>query len=68
MVVYHVLILAGTFGVWGWWMRVHPGDLQNAAVPLTTVAVLLSLFWSVAGVLRILSEVKTLSRESWAVY
>jgi hypothetical protein len=56
LVVYHLLILAGTFGFWGWWIWMHPGDLQNAAVPLSTVAVLLSLFWSTAGVLKILRE------------
>ena len=53
---YHCLILAGTFGFWVWWQVSHPSDLQNAAVPLTTVAVLLSLFWSSAGVLRVLRE------------
>ncbi|KAH8648915.1 hypothetical protein BGZ60DRAFT_422582 [Tricladium varicosporioides] len=56
LVAYHVLIFAGTFGFWGWWQAAHPGDLQNAAVPLSAVAILLSLFWSSAGVLKILGE------------
>jgi hypothetical protein len=56
LVVYHILILVGTLGFWVWWMRSHPEDLQSAAVPLTTVAVFLSLFWSAAGVLKVLRE------------
>jgi hypothetical protein len=56
MVLYHVLIFASTFGFWAWWLLTHPNDLQNAAVPLTTVAVFLSLFWSSAGVLKVFRE------------
>ena len=52
MIVYHLLIFASTFGFWAWWLVFHPNDLQNAAVPLTTIAVLLSLFWGAAGVLK----------------
>lgn len=53
LVVYHFLILAGTFALWAWWQIRHPDDMQNAAVPLTTVTVLLSMFWSSAGLLKI---------------
>lgn len=53
---YHFLIVVGTFGFWAWWLSKHPDDLQNAAVPLTMVSVFLSLFWSSAGVLKILRE------------
>jgi hypothetical protein len=56
MVFYHVLIIASTFGFWGWWQVVHPGDLQNGSTPLTVVAVLLSLFWSSTGVLKVFRE------------
>ena len=56
LVFYHVLIFAGTFGFWIWWEIRHPEDLQNAAVPLTTVVVFLSLFWSAAGILKIFRE------------
>jgi hypothetical protein len=56
MIIYHFLILAGTFGFWAWWQISHPNDIQTAAVPLTTVTVLLSLFWSSAGVLKILRD------------
>lgn len=52
MILYHILIFAGTFGFWAWWLVKHPNDLQNAAVPLTTVAVFLSLFWSSSGILK----------------
>jgi membrane protein YdbS with pleckstrin-like domain len=55
-VLYHVLIIASTFGFWSWWLLAHPNDLQNAAVPLTIVAVFLSLFWSSAGVLKVFRE------------
>ncbi|KAH8821287.1 hypothetical protein F5884DRAFT_850522 [Xylogone sp. PMI_703] len=53
ILLYHVLILVATFGPWAWWLKLHPGDLQNAAVPFSTAAVLISLFWSSAGVLKI---------------
>jgi hypothetical protein len=56
LVAYHLMIFAGTFGFWGWWQVTHPNDLQNAAVPLSTVAIFLSLFWSSAGVLKIFRE------------
>ena len=56
VLVYHFLIITGTFSFWVWWMVKNPHDLQTAAVPLTTVSVLLSLFWSSAGVLRVLRE------------
>jgi hypothetical protein len=49
---YHVLIFVGTLGFWTWWLIGHLADLQNAAVPLTTVAVLISPFWSSEGILK----------------
>lgn len=56
VLIYHLLILAGPFAFWGWWQSRHPDDLQNAAVPLTTVPVLLSMFYSMSGVLKIFRE------------
>lgn len=53
---YHILILAGPFIFWGWWLRYHPGDSQNGSVPITIVTVLLSLFWASAGILNILRD------------
>jgi hypothetical protein len=52
VVLYHVVILAGTFAFWVVWQIGHPDDLQNAAVPMTVVVTLLSLFWSSSGVLK----------------
>ena len=51
VVCYHVLILALPFAFWGWWQHNHPDDLQNAAVPITVVAGLLSLFRGANGIL-----------------
>lgn len=56
VVLYHVLILSATLSFWAWWQSRYPGDLQNASVPLTIAPVLLSLFWSSAGVLKVLRE------------
>lgn len=49
--LYHVLIAIIPFGLWGWWMRKHPNDLQGASVPATRVFVMVSLFWSASGIL-----------------
>ena len=56
VLLYHVLILVGTFVFWAWWNVRHPNDLQNAAVPLTVVTTLLSLFWTSTGILKRLRE------------
>jgi len=52
VLVYHCLILGGPIAFWAWWLVKHPGDLQSAAVPLSTCLTLLSLFWSSAGILK----------------
>lgn len=49
--IYHILIFLVPFGFWGWWISRHPDDLQGAAVPATFVLGLLSLFWSMNGIL-----------------
>ncbi len=49
VVLYHFLIIAGILGFWGWWQARHPSDVQSAAVPVTTMLGLFSLFWSSAG-------------------
>lgn len=54
VILYHFLMFIGTFGFWAWWQIKHPGDLQNAAVPLTVLGLFFSLFWSSAGVLKVL--------------
>lgn len=51
VLVYHCCIIAGPLTFWGWWLRFHPDDLQNASVPMTIILTCLSLFWSCAGIL-----------------
>ena len=52
IIIYHLAMLAGPFGFWLWWQANWSHDVENASVPLTTVLVLLSLFWSSADVLK----------------
>lgn len=49
--IYHCTIIAGPFAFFFWWLRTHPDDYQNAAVPVTIVLGGLSLFWSGGGIL-----------------
>ena len=49
--LYHVIMVFGPLVFWLCWLKVHPGDWQNAAVPITVVLGSLSLFWSAAGIL-----------------
>ncbi|KAF2804373.1 HET-domain-containing protein [Mytilinidion resinicola] len=60
VVIYHVLIVAGPFAFWAWWMTRHPGDMQNASIPTTIVLGLLSLFWCTNGILTQGRETKEL--------
>lgn len=58
LVIYHLVMFAGPFGFWAWWLTSQHAqtglwDLQNAAVPATVVGVLVSLFWSAAQPLRV---------------
>lgn len=56
VVMYHSLIMVGPFLFWVWWQKHHPNDLQNASIPLTVAAVLISLFWSATGIFGRLRE------------
>lgn len=56
VITYHVLMMVGPTVFWVWWQKNHPNDLQNASIPLTIAAVLISLFWSATGILRGLRE------------
>ncbi|KIW87633.1 uncharacterized protein Z519_11607 [Cladophialophora bantiana CBS 173.52] len=56
MLAYHLLMVVGPFGFWGWWQSRHPDDMQGAAVPLTIVLALMSMFWSSIGLLRLPEE------------
>ena len=51
VLVYHCAILVGPFVFWGVWLKYHHDDVQSAAVPITVVIALVSLFWSAAGIL-----------------
>ncbi|KAI9147240.1 Ankyrin repeat domain-containing protein [Paramyrothecium foliicola] len=51
VLLYHFIMVAGPFAFWAWWIAVHPGDLQNASIPMTVALGALSLFWSSAGIL-----------------
>lgn len=52
----HLLMLATSLGLWGWWQRRHPDDVQGAAVPLTVTLALMSVFWSSIGLLKLPGE------------
>lgn len=53
VLAWHAAFVSWTFGIWIWWLIVHPGDIQNAAVPLTVMITLMSTFWGCAGIIRI---------------
>jgi len=48
----HVAIFAITFGLWIWWQRKHPNDLQGASVPVTVAGICISTFWASTGILK----------------
>jgi hypothetical protein len=49
VVIYNVILLAGPIAFWILWLKMgHPGDLQNASVPVTIALssfAMLSSFW-----------------------
>lgn len=53
IIIYHLLMFSGTFVFWILWQVYHPDDVQTAAVPITTLATLLSLFWTTSGCLKL---------------
>ena len=52
IMVIHLAMLTTSFGLWGWWQRNHPDDLQGASTPLTVALLLMSMFWSTTGLLK----------------
>jgi len=47
VLLYHILCLAGPFVFWVLWMKMgHPGDLQNASIPITVALGFLGLLSS----------------------
>ena len=51
VIAYHVILVAGPFAFFGWWVGARPGDLQNASVPATLACGALSLLWMISGIL-----------------
>jgi amino acid transporter len=49
--VYNLLILVAPVVFYGWWLSKHPDALQDASVPLTIIVGLLTLFWTMTGLL-----------------
>jgi len=47
--LYHAVLLLSGFGFWIYWLKEHPGDLQNASVPLFTIFALIAAFWAFLG-------------------
>ncbi|KAI8623942.1 hypothetical protein F5Y19DRAFT_481082 [Xylariaceae sp. FL1651] len=47
--LYHAILILSGFGFWIYWLREHPGDLQNASVPLFTIFALIAAFWAFLG-------------------
>ena len=60
VIIYHVVIVGATFSFWGWWQAQHPDDIQGAGVPLSVILGLLSLFWTVSGILAPSGKLKAL--------
>jgi hypothetical protein len=50
--MYHLLILIPPFTLWGWWLSLHPDDIQSASVPMTVVLAMISMFWSATGIVK----------------
>lgn len=49
LAAYHLAAIVPAFVFWTFWMSNHPGDWQNASVPLMTVLALTTVFWLMAG-------------------
>ncbi|SPJ88704.1 related to small s protein [Fusarium torulosum] len=52
VILYHLLILIPPFALWGWWLSLHPDDIQSASVPMTVVLAMISMFWSATGIVK----------------
>ena len=49
LAIYHIVPILGSLGFWVYWLIKHPGDWQNAAVPVLTVLALMAAFWMPLG-------------------
>ena len=48
----HVATLVITIGLWIWWQRMYPDDIQGASVPVTVAGICVSIFWASTGILK----------------
>ena len=48
----HVATLVITIGLWIWWQRMYPDDIQGASVPVTVAGICVSTFWASTGILK----------------
>ena len=49
LAAYHLMTIVPAFAFWMYWLSKHPGDWQNASVPLLTVLALITVFWIMTG-------------------
>lgn len=52
LAIYHFVPLLAALAFWIYWLTVHPGDFQNAAVPFLTVLALFAAFWMPFSLLK----------------
>ena len=56
VLVYHILFLSVPYGFWAYWQGIHPKDMQNASVPTTVAVSMITLFWTLSGIIHVLRE------------
>ena len=61
LLLYHSFLFAGAIAFWAWWQTKHLNDLQNASIPVLTMAAFITLFWGSAAVLKIPDEQRVYS-------
>ena len=56
VLMYNTLLLIVPYGFWAYWQGVHPKDMQNASVPTTVAVSMITLFWTLSGIIQVLWE------------
>ncbi len=56
VVIYHIILLSIPYGFWAYWQGVHPKDMQNASIPTTVAVSMITLFWTLSGIIQVLRE------------
>ena len=46
VLMWQIVITAGGWAFMAWWLSRHPGDLQNAAVPVTLIVMAVMALWA----------------------